>query len=191
MSTNIFDTTLLNNEPARYVVIAEACLPGLIFLIIGFLMFSKKFTKFEKYDSETIWDHVNGGPTRTMDCISWLVMVALWTIGLVVAALNFSSTALAVVAATSLLTILMGAIWMLWFDPEKKNDSYAPSIALYIAFIGMITSAIAAAANSADENARLATAAMLAPVAGFFGYLMMINYLQFNLGRRTDLGDAK
>jgi len=204
-STDIFDTSLLSSEPARYVVIAEACLPGVIFLLIAWCMRSK-------YGD--IYPYVYGAPRRAFEVLTHLIMVALWTIGLVVAACNLSSTALCVVAATSMLALVFGLLWMwnyvgnihsqwkIWEAGEKTREKQgqthpgghpaafleqvnvcpedAPewaNLCMYIAFLGMLTSAVTAAANAATEEARLACAGMLTPVAGWFGFMMMMTYM--------------
>jgi hypothetical protein len=166
-STNIFDTTLLNNEPARYTVIAEACLPGFLFLIVGYFMFR----------DVVLFENLIGHPDSLFDRMTWFVMIALWTIGLVVAALNFSPAALAVVGATSLLAILFGALWMYYITAEAseaEKSAMAPQV-LYVACVGILTSAITAAGNGATEQARLAVGGMLAPVAMWMVWFLAMN----------------
>jgi hypothetical protein len=201
MSTDIFNTSMLSAEPARYVVIAEACLPGIIFLIMAWWMRS---------GYGDIYPKVYGAPRGAFEVLTHLVMVALWTIGLVVAACNLSSTALCVVAATSMLALVFGFLWLWMYvgnihmnwkmflgeEKGREHDGGAhrktfltkdanfcpeecqwPNLCLYIAFLGILTSAITSGANGATEQARLACAGMLTPVAGWFSFMLMLTYM--------------
>ncbi len=182
--SNIFDTSLLSSEPARYTVIAEAVLPGFLILILGYFM---------THDRKEMGKYLNGVPEGLTYALIWFLIVVLWTLALVVAALNFSATALAVVAGTSFLALIMGTLWVYMYskrsDDEKNvwvKSTSAPQV-LLVAVVALLTSAVAAAGNAASEESRIAVSSMLAAISGFYGYFLLLNYLDINTHQKSNL----
>lgn len=155
--TNIFDTTLLNSEPARYTVIAEAVLPGLLFLILG--------STYKQVSSEAL----KNSPTPEVMGFVWFLLVAAWTIALVVAAMNFGTTGLCLVGAFSFVALFVCVYWAyLYSSKDGKGNHNRRSDAARILILGdfvMWAAVIAATGCTATEESRLTTSILLSPIA--------------------------
>ncbi len=154
---NMFDSTLLNAEPARYTVIAEAVLPGLLLLIFGAMYRKAGGAAFKN------------SPTPEVFALVWFLLVAAWTIALVVAAMNFETTGLALVGGFSFIAIFVCVYWGYLYSSVDGNGNHnrradAARILILADFV-MWAAVIAANGCTASEESRLTTSILLSPVA--------------------------
>lgn len=155
--SGIFDTTLLYKEKARFAVIAEACLPGLLLLVMS--MF------YERAGQKTL-KHFGKGMAPEMFAMLWFLLVVAWTIALVVAAMNFAQNGLILVAAFSMIALVACVWWSFLYSDEKRRPEAAK--VLILADIVLWAAVIAAGACVASEDSKLTVAILLSPIAVWF-----------------------
>ncbi len=157
--SSIFHNTLLNAEPARYTVIAEAVLPGLLLLIFG--------SMYHKVGDEA--SALKNSPTPEVFAMVWFLLIAAWTIALVVAAMNFGTTGLVLVASFSFVALFVCVYWSyLYSSKDSSGRHHRRPEAARILILGdfvMWGAVVAAAACTASEDSKLTTAVLLSPVA--------------------------
>ena len=170
--SNIFDTTLLDAEQARYVVIAEAAVAGFVVLILGWWMFTPANNK---HPTSAV-----GAPSKFTLVLLWILLAALWVIALVVAALNFSTVAVSVVAALSFFALIMFGLWMYVYTSNESDGCMSSATLLMFAFVAMLACAVCSAGNAATEESRLAAGGMFAAVAGILGSMLVFVVVDAN-----------
>ncbi len=125
----IFDTTTLNNDPARYVVIAVACLP--FFLAICYLF---RYCGHGSFAS------------TSLQATMYILISLLWGFSLIVSAFDFESSALIVFATISGLLILL-CIYALFMSRHKSKHT----INMIMQFL-VVLGAFCAATSPASES---------------------------------------
>ncbi len=186
MST-IFNSTLLNQQPARYTVIAEAVLPGLLLLIFG-SMYNRIFlgqTPSNPTIAQTSPSAFKNNTAPEMFAIVWFLLVAAWTIALVVAAMNFDTTPLCLVGAFSFVALFVCVYWAYLYQTPKRRGEAARILVL--ADFVMWAAVISAASCSATEDAKLTVAVLLSPVAVWLTVSTLLGFHDLEKQEEDDL----
>ena len=164
MTTPIFDTSLLKQEPWRYAFIAEAALPA-VMLGIGSVWFAPKNNAAQK---------VVGRPPGVAFGIIWLFLIIIWTLALILAAMNFQkNVALFGIGIFALCCVIMCFVWLVLYQKMHKNLAFFAILASLAFMFGATLCA------STSDSSRSKDAQTLVTV--FFGMVGLWLLIASNL----------
>ncbi len=139
----MFATNLLKAEPWRYACIIEAVLPALV-IGAGATWFSPT--------SQTA-KNVKGRPPGWAFGVIWLVLIIVWTLALILSAMNMrKNMALLGLIIFSLLSLIMCFAWLILNKKDLKIMAYFSILAAMACMF--IATLCAATSESQNVNAK-------------------------------------
>ncbi len=162
----MFDVQTLNDFPLRYLLIAEACLPFFIVFIIGNLFIPAS-------------DGINGRPKSWVFAIVWVLLVVMWTLGLVVTAMDEPSCLTAsLVGSFSFVALLMCVVWLISHKLNPAGTA-SPQV-LLVATAMMVATTVCSLNGSAPEDSKTLVTTFYSFIATWLGAATLFNYLEIN-----------
>ena len=143
----LFDLNVLNDEKARYVVVAEAFLPLLIGVCCCCLLYRDK--------------HVSDNQ-RAFYSVFYLLVCALWGFSLFLSSMNFDEVALILFASVSVLLLVI-AIYCLFLMRHRKQQLFSVSL-LFLCLV-VIGAVLAVTSPSSEAYAQMAVGVTFIPLA--------------------------
>ena len=140
----IFDLDVLNNNRARYIVVAEAFLPILIALCSCLSLCRKH-------------DRLSRGRKGFL-AVLYIVSAILWGLSLFVSSMNFDDIALIIFASISAI-LLCTCVYLCYYHAHLRI--FATLIVNFIVILGVVT---AVSSPATDNYASMLTALTFVPV---------------------------
>ncbi len=171
LKKKMFDTSLLSQEPARYVVVAESVLP--IFLILlSFFFFPDRVGKQAT--------QVQGRPSGMVVGIIWMLLSILMFFLLFIAALNVDTTTLIVFASFAFLFIIGCVAWVYHYGQNQKTDAnYVMMFVLLMSFLMVICST--QFLSSVDSYAPITISILTTPFAAWSTIAFTLGMFELNV----------
>ncbi len=162
----MFDTTTLTNFPFRYLLIAESCLPFLIIFVIGFIFSPTK----------NAGANIKGRPPGWMFGLVWFVLVVMWTLALIVTAMDEPSCLIATLIGCFSFVALMACLFWLIFH-KMHPDNYA----LILATTMMVATVISSLNGLAALESKTLTSIFYGIIGAWLGTATLLNFLEINV----------
>jgi hypothetical protein len=143
----LFDLDVLNNEKARYVVVAEAFLPLVIGLCCCCVLYREKHISHDQ---------------RAFMSVFYLLICVLWGFSLFISSMNFDEVALILFASLSAVLLLV-AIYCLFLMTHRHR--YLIPVSLLFLFLVVIGVILGVTSPSSDLYAPMTVAVTFAPLA--------------------------
>ncbi len=166
----MFGNTLLMEQPARYVVIAESILP--IVLIGASFLVMKVGPK--------AGENVIGRPPPQAFGMIWSLLAILMFFSLLIATINFDSTSLILFAIFSLL-VMIGCIMWVW----KYTRGYKITASYFLMFTSLSSflALISTLGSTLDSDAKLTVSILSTPLPIWTFFTGMFGLLELNIAR--------
>ena len=163
----MFTTTNLNNEPGRYALIAEACLPVLIIWFFGYYMQVDKSSG----------SNIRGIPSPTAFAIIWVLIVIIWTIGLVLTAMDETSImTVALVGSFSLVALFVCGFWLMTYGTNKVDATQA----LLLGTAAGVAMTVSAVCGTGPQDSTTVASLFYGLITCWFGCASLLGYLEIN-----------
>lgn len=164
----MFSTALLEEQQGRYALIAEACLPAIVILIIGFFF----------RPTGLAGKNINGRPPAFVFGLVWVLLVFMWTVALILTAMDEPSLRIVIlVGFFSLFSLLACLTWLVSY---QKNEKKISAMTLIVAVTAMIGCVVASMNGLAPEASKTMSSLFYAFTATWLGTATMLNYLEIN-----------
>lgn len=164
----MFSTHLLNAQPARAVLLAESALPPICILFAGIWLNPGK----------TAGQNVVGRPSPRVFAIVWVLLVIMWTFGLIFVALNtMDILSLVLIGVLSLIAILMCLLWMYMYKYKSKS---AAAQVLLVSLMCMISTTVITTCSDTEREPRLLASWFFSVIAGWLAIASMLNLFEVN-----------
>ncbi len=164
----MFSNALLNAEPARYAMIVESILPPICILISGIWLNPGK----------QAGSNIQGRPKPIMFGIIWVILVLLWTLSLVIVALNtVDMLSLILIGILSFVVIFLCVLWM-WI--YKFYSKAVAAQILLLVLICMISCSVITVSSQTPSDAKIISAWFFSIIATWCGIASLYNYIEIN-----------
>ena len=159
----MFSHTLLDKNQGRYTLIAEACLPPLIFWVLGWFVWKNTSKELPR-------------PSGILFMLLWVLVIAAWTIALVLSAMDeISVVTVSLVGSFSVVALLC----CLMFMTTCRNHKDSATKSLMVAALCMTMATVASlSGDPATERDSVTTSSILyAFVAAMLGTSLMMSHV--------------
>lgn len=164
-----FDTEKWQNQPGRYALVAESCLPIILILIVGGIAFQP---------GPDAGANVAGRPVAPVFITVWVLITIMLLFGLLLVSMHVDSiVGLVLIAVFYLLATLMCFAWLIAY---KENKAIAAQI-LLLALACMASTAILTTASEFDNRDAKPVACLFftLPTIWLIG-ASIFNYIEIN-----------
>ncbi len=144
----MFNIANLNNEKGRYALIAESILPIFIMFILG-------YTLIPQNAQNPILR-----PPSWIFVFLWFLIIVMWTLALLITAMDESSTLIIALVGSLSLISLLACFHCLIYNSYKS---------LLLCFVTMISTTIVALNGSAPQDSRIVSTLFYSLIAIWFG----------------------
>lgn len=164
----MFSTNLLEAQPARYAMIAESVIPPIGIFLAGYWLGPGK----------NAGSKVNGRPAGAVFGIVWTILVIIWTLSLILVAMNTVDTlSLSLIGVLSLFAVFFCILWLWVYKYESKA---AGAQVLLLALACSVSCTIISLASETPSDAKVLISWFFGMISTWLGVASMYNYLEIN-----------
>ena len=164
----MFSTANLKIQPGRYALIAESILPVIFILIVGSFL----------RPTNAAGENVVGRPPGIVFGIVWFILVCMWTLALVVTAMDERSLLIVIlIGCFSLISLMACLFWLVSYKQNKKDFS---AMSLIVATAMMIGCVISSMNGLAPQASKTISSLFYSFIATWLSAATLFNYIEIN-----------
>lgn len=164
-----FDTQRLQDQPGRYTLVAESCLPILLILLVGGLVYQP---------GPDAGKNVAGRPVASVFITVWVLITIMLFFGLFLVSMHVGSiVSLVLIGVFYLLATLMCFAWLVVY---KQNKADAAQVLLLALACMASTTILTTASRFDDEDAKLVSCLFFTLPTVWLIAASVFNYIEIN-----------